>query len=61
MSDSDDTVEATARLERALERIAALAQCGRPPADGSQDAAMLATRLDALIVRVRDTLEQHAG
>ncbi len=61
MSDSDDTAEATARLEQALECIAVLAQRSRLPADSTGDAREMAARLDALIARVRGTLEQHAG
>ncbi len=64
MSDENEAEAAAARLELALERIAALAAQPAPavanPADsadqGSVDVAALAHRLDALIAQLRGTL-----
>ena len=65
-SETDDAAEAAARLEAALERIAALAVPRQPPppraADAGEaaDAAMpvdeIAARLDVLIDRLRAAL-----
>ena len=65
-SESDDAAEAAARLEAALERIAALAVPAQPQAaahaeSGDPDEAgapvdEIAARLDALIDRLRDAL-----
>ncbi|HET7881278.1 MAG TPA: hypothetical protein VFL55_10360 [Acetobacteraceae bacterium] len=60
-SDTDDSEVAADRLEAALERISeALA---RPGADqfSSADAKQIATRLDALIDRLRSALGDTAG
>jgi hypothetical protein len=61
-SESDDAAEAAARLEAALERIAALT-AARPPVPDSgdpHDSAVpteeITARLDALIDRLRDAL-----
>jgi hypothetical protein len=61
-SETDDAAEAAARLEAALERIAALTAT-RPPAVESGEphepaapAEEITARLDALIDRLRDAL-----
>jgi hypothetical protein len=61
LADTDDPAEAAARLEDALERIAALsgrvAAAGRPdPAGAEVDSAAVAERLDALIAKLRAAL-----
>ncbi len=64
MSDENEAEAAAARLEQALERIAALAAQPMPavanPVDsvdqGSLDVAAMALRLDALIAQLRGTL-----
>ncbi len=64
MAEPDDPAEAAARLEQALERIAALST--RPvapppvavePHEASVDVNEIAARLDALIDRIRATLD----
>lgn len=65
-SESDDAAEAAARLEAALERIAALAGARPPAASRLDDAAdpaepappvdEIAARLDSLIDRLRAAL-----
>jgi hypothetical protein len=62
---TDDPADAAARLEEALERIAALADevlSARepvPPQDETVDAAAVAQRLDALIATVRAALARR--
>ena len=60
MTDTDDPADAAARLEEALERIAALAEqvASRPaPAPAmAVDPAALAERLDMLIAKLRTAL-----
>ncbi len=60
MSDIVDPAEAAARLEAALERIAALAERNPPgaPADPLPDTAHIAARLDSLITHLRTVLGQ---
>jgi hypothetical protein len=59
LADPDDPADAAARLEQALERIAALSL--RPAPSGAAvapfDAAEVSARLDALILRIRTTLD----
>ena len=65
-SETDDAAEAAARLEAALERIAALAVSRLQPPQRAEDAGEaadsgvpvdeIATRLDALIDRLRAAL-----
>lgn len=68
VADNDDPSEAADRLERALERIAALAApvgADSPghaiaPA-GTESSVEVARRLDALIGRIRSVLGPNAG
>lgn len=75
MAATDDPAVAAARLEEALERIAALAEQvaadrargpapGMAPATalvGAVDAADVADRLDALIAKLRSALSDRPG
>ena len=71
MTEADDPADAAARLEEALERIAALAdqvafaRAREPLAETAQgeavDAAHVAERLDALIAKLRTALSARAG
>ncbi len=67
MADSHDPADAAARLEEALERIAALAGrsvSARPPAPAEAtavNAAAVAHRLDALIATLREALARRPG
>jgi hypothetical protein len=56
--DTDDPAEAAARLEEALERIAALAEqvAARPAPVLAVDPAAVAERLDMLIGKLRTAL-----
>ena len=58
MSDTDDPAEAAARLEEALERIAALAEqvASRRGLAPAVDPAAVAERLDMLIGKLRAAL-----
>ena len=55
--ETDDPDIAAARLEAALERIAQAAAAPRTPAPEPRDTTALAERLDTLIERVRDALD----
>ncbi len=65
MANTDNPADAAARLEEALERIAALAGKVRPapdpvpPQDGMAEAAAVAQRLDALIATLRAALARR--
>ena len=65
MADTDDPAVAAARLEEALERIAALservaaASGPGPLAQPGVDGAAVAERLDALIAKLRAALTGH--
>lgn len=71
MADTDDPADAAARLEKALERIAALAgqaapaeapvQSGPVEPEAAVDMAAVAERLDALIARLRAVLVARPG
>lgn len=68
MADSDDPVQAAARLEAALERIAArAAEPPQPVLPGSEDGEQaartqeLAARLDTLIGQLRKVLAKQGG
>ena len=61
MAETEDPAVAAARLEEALERIAALAdqvaaRTHEPPGEEPVDAAVVAERLDALIATLRAAL-----
>ena len=62
MAEPDDPADAAARLEEALERIAALADRvgatsrSESMPEGAVDGAALADRLDALIAKLRTAL-----
>lgn len=62
MAEPDDPADAAARLEEALERIAALADRAVATSrsesmpEGAVDATALADRLDALIAKLRTAL-----
>lgn len=66
MTEAGDLAEAAARLEEALERIAALADQvalarAREPAPGELDAAEVAERVDALIAKLRAAISGLPG
>ena len=67
MADSHNPADAAARLEEALERIAALVGRTVPsrhpePAEGTAvNAAAVADRLDALIATLREALGRRPG
>ena len=71
MTDTDDPADAAARLEEALERIAALAdqvafaRARELPPQTAQgeavDAADVAERVDALIAKLRTALSARPG
>jgi hypothetical protein len=64
LADTDDPAEAAARLEEALERIAALSErAGRPATTtaGAVGGAAVAERLDALIAKLRTALAHRPG
>ena len=62
MADTDDPADAAARLEKALERIAALAALPvRPHPREAAEAAIVAQRLDRLIAKLRTALAGRPG
>jgi len=58
LADTDDPADAAARLEEALDRIAALAEqvASRPAPVLAVDPAAVAERLDMLIAKLRTAL-----
>lgn len=58
--DADDVTAAMARLEAALERIAVLSEQARaaPVAVPGSDSAELAHRLDGMIARLRQAIDE---